>query len=93
MSGDENALFGESVDYNQDRIETIGNRKWLDEVHGNGIPRTRRNRKLLEGAIRLVELRLGSHTSRARPAVIPYVASETWPIKLTSDESKGFVLS
>ena len=93
MSKDENALFGESVDYNQDRIETIRSQKWLNEVHGNGIPRMQRNWKLLEGAIRLVKLRLGLHTSCARPAVIPYVTLETWPVKLMSDKSEGFVLS
>ena len=80
-------MFGEVVDNYQNGIETIGVRKGFYEVYGDGIPWTRRDRKLLECAIGFVELRLGSHTRRTGLAVILDIASETGPIEVTSDKT------
>lgn len=77
MSENKDTLFGELIDYNQDRAKTIKSQKWLDEIHRDEISRVRRNQKLLDNAIGLVELRLGLHTSYTRPVVILYIVLET----------------
>ena len=81
----EYGLFGKTVNDYQDGVEAIGDRKWFNEVHGNGFPQARRNWELLEHSIRLVELGLGSHTSCARLAVIPNISAETRPVEFSLD--------
>ena len=80
-------MFGEAVNNYQNGIETIRVRKGFYEVYGDGISRTRRDRKLLECAVGFVELRLGSHARCTVLAVIPDIASETGPVKVTSDKT------
>lgn len=87
----EDGLFGETVDNHQDGIKAFGVRKGFDEVHGDRIPRTRRNGELLECAVGFVELRLGTHAGSTRLAIVPDIASETGPVKVTSDKTKGLV--
>ena len=81
----EYGLFGKMVNDYQDGVEVIRDWKWFNEVHGNGFPWVRRNWELLECSIRLVELGLGLHTSRARLAVIPNITAETRPVEFLSD--------
>ena len=50
---------------NQDGVETGGRRKFLDEIHGDGIPGSFRDRKLLQKSIGSMTLWFGSHTSGA----------------------------
>ena len=50
----EDALLGESVNNDEDSGEAGGLGKMFNEVYGDGIPRTRRNRELLNQTIRLV---------------------------------------
>ena len=47
---------------------------------------------MLERSVRLVELRFGLHTGRARLAVIPDVSPKTWSIKIMSDKTYGLIL-
>ena len=47
VSRNEDALFGQAVNNNQNGVKTVGVGKGFNEVHGDRIPRTRRNRKLL----------------------------------------------
>ena len=58
MGRNENTLLAETVNNDEDGSKSVGLGKLLDEVHGDGVPRTRRDRKLLERSVRLVELRL-----------------------------------
>jgi hypothetical protein len=51
MRRNENSLLGESVDNNEDGVESGGCGEFLDEVHGNRIPREFRNWELLEFSI------------------------------------------
>ena len=51
---DEDALLGESVNNDEDGSKAGGLGKVFNEVHGYGIPRTRRNWELLNQTIRLV---------------------------------------
>ena len=44
MGRNENCLFRSTIDNHQDRSISVGRRKLFDEIHGNRIPRTRRNR-------------------------------------------------
>ena len=91
MSGDENALFGESVDYNQDRIETIGSRKWLDEVHGNGVPRTFGNGELLNGSIGLVTRSLDARADVASTDIAVDELRDSRPRVVPKDEIEGLL--
>ena len=59
MGGDEDTLFRQVVHDDQDGGEAGGGRKLLDEIHGNGVPRTLRNGELFQEAIRLVVRYLG----------------------------------
>ena len=91
MSENENALFGELVDYNQDRIETIRSRKWLDEVHGNGVPRMDRNQELLYCSVGLMSRSLGALTRSARATIVLDKGAEVRPGELPLDEGEGLV--
>ena len=52
MSRDEHSLFREPVNDDKDRRISRGARKLFYEIHGDRVPRTLRNRKLLEVAVR-----------------------------------------
>ena len=55
----ENGLFGETVHHYQDSSESIeGHQKLFNKIHGNGIPRTEQNGKLMEEPVWLVASRL-----------------------------------
>ena len=80
-------MFGEAVNNYQNGVRTIGVRKRFYEVHGDGIPWTQRNWKLLEYAIGFVELRLESHTRHTGLAVILDIVLETGSIEVTSNKT------
>ena len=82
---DEDGLLGESINYHKNSVKTRRVWKEFDEVHGNGFPRMGRNRELLKGAVELVKLGFGSHTSHARLDVIPYKPMESQPVILSVD--------
>ena len=54
----------------QDGVEAGGWRKFLDEVHGDGVPGSFWDWELLQESIGLVMLWLGSHTGGAGLAVV-----------------------
>jgi hypothetical protein len=59
----ENGLLGESVYNDEDSGVTGRLGEFLDEIHGDGIPREFRNRELLELAIRTMSLGFGPKAS------------------------------
>ena len=52
MRRNEDALLGEVIHYYEDGSESHGVRELFDKVHGDGIPRSLGDRKLLKGAVR-----------------------------------------
>ena len=90
---DKYSLLGEMVNYYQNGIKAIGVWKGFYEVHGDGIPRMRRNGELLESAIGFVELEFRTHISCTGLAIGLHVGSETWPIIITSDQTNSLVLT
>ena len=63
-------MLGESVNNDEDSGEAGGLGKVFNEVHGDGIPRTRRNWELLNQTIRLVSQGLQPTTGRTRGAEV-----------------------
>ena len=77
----------------QDGVEAGGWRKFLDEIHGDGIPGLFWDRKLLQKSVASMMLWFGSHTSGAGLAVVLDKGSEEWPSIVIMDELKGLVLA
>ena len=85
IGGDENTLFRETVNNDKDCVEAIGVGESFDEVHGDGVPRTWRNRELLECAVGFMSLRFGSHTGSTRFAVLLDEGTHVGPNVVLSD--------
>jgi hypothetical protein len=62
---DEDALLSEATKYHKDCSGSQRRQQLLNEIHGDGIPRLLRYRKVLRGAVRLVTLRLRMQASSA----------------------------
>ena len=90
---DEDALFQQSIHDDQDDVKAGGQRKFLDEVHGDGVPGLFWDWELLQESIGLVTLQLGSHTGGAGLAVVLNEGAEEQPSVVIMDELKGFVLA
>ena len=70
VCGDENALLCEMIYHYQDSSKPFGNWEVFNEIHGNRIPQTGRDRKLMEKTIRLVVLGLVPRTSCTRSTIV-----------------------
>ena len=70
-------------------------REWeaFNEVHGDRIPRTERNRKWTEEAVRLVLWGLVALAMSAGFAIVPDEGTHSGPGVFTPDESQSTVLS
>ena len=77
----------------QDGVEAGGRRKFLNEIHGDGVPGSFWDQELLQESIGLVTLWLGSHTGGAGLAVVFNKGAEEQPSVVVMDELKGFVLA
>ena len=77
----------------QDGVKARAWRKFLNEVHGDGVPGLFQDWELLQKSIGLVTLWLGSHTGGARLAVVLNEGIEEWPGVVVMDELKGLVLA
>ncbi|EJF57825.1 hypothetical protein DICSQDRAFT_68403 [Dichomitus squalens LYAD-421 SS1] len=89
----EDGLFGELVDDNQNVCETIGVWQLLDEVHGDGVSRALRNRKLLECSVREVTGSLGLRAGGTGLAIVPDKESESGPGVFPEDQDLSLVLA
>src|SRR5277367_3478425 len=67
--------------------------KSLDEIHRYGIPRTLQNRKLFQQTIRFVTLRLSTHTSSTRFAILFDCVVESWPSIVSLDKTNCLILT
>jgi len=85
MGRDKDCLLGELVDYDQDSVKPGGYRKFLNEVHRNGILWSFRDGKLFERSVGLVMLWLGLHTSDTGLAELLYISTEAGPGISTAD--------
>ena len=85
MCGDENALLGEMIYHYQDSGKSFGNREVFNEIHGNRIPQTGRDRKLTEKTIRLVALGLVLRTSCTGSTIVSNKCANTRPSILSAD--------
>jgi hypothetical protein len=90
-SGDEDALLGKPIDDNQYGCEAGGLGKMLDEVHGDGIPRTSWDRELLNETIGFVAGGLSPTTSRARGDKVVNELSDSGPSVFPSDELNSLI--
>ena len=77
----------------QDGVEAGGWRRFLDEIHGDGVPGLFQDQELFQESVGLVTLWLGSHTGGARLAVVLNEGAEEWPSVVIMDELKGLVLA
>ena len=77
----------------QDGVEAGGWGKFLDEIHGEGVPGSFQDRKLLQESVGSVTLWLGLHTSGARLAVVLNEGVEEQPSIVVTDKLKGLVLA
>jgi hypothetical protein len=59
----------------------------FNEVHGYGVPRTFRNRKLLERTVRLVLAGLRASASDAQFDKCNHVIVHLWPVVVMTEES------
>ena len=85
MCGDENALLGETIYHYQKSGKPFRNWEVFNEIHGNRIPRTGRDRKLMEKTIRLVALGLVPRTSCTGSTIVSNKCANTWPSVLSAD--------
>ncbi|EJF59971.1 hypothetical protein DICSQDRAFT_63901 [Dichomitus squalens LYAD-421 SS1] len=90
---DEDGLFGEPVDDNQDVCETVRVWQLLDEVHGDGVPWTLRDRELLEGSVGKVTESFGSRAGGTGLAVVLDKELESRPGVFLEDQGLGLVLA
>ena len=77
----------------KDGVEAGGWRKFLDEVHGDGVPGSFWDQELLQKSIGSVMLWLGLHTGGAGLAIVLNQGTEERPSVVVTDELKGFVLA
>jgi len=89
----EDPLLRQSVDDDQDGVIAVGTRKFLNEVHGDRVPRTLRYRKLLEKSVRSVTLRLRAHAGGTGLAVVFDEVPKSGPDVFASDQFNSLVLT
>lgn len=90
---DEYGLLRESIHNYQDGSVKAGCGELFDEIHGDGFPRSGRNRELLEGAVWLVSGGLCSTTASTRSYKVDYIGTNLRPDEVASDELEGFGLA
>ena len=73
-------------------VEAGGWRKFLDEIHGDGIPGSFQDWELLQESVRSVMLQLESHTG-AGLAIVLKKGAEEQPSVVITDKLKGLVLA
>ena len=66
----EDGLFQCMINNNEDGIVTVRVRKFLNEIHGDRIPRAFRNWKWAEESVGFMTRRLVSSTSHTRPNIV-----------------------
>ena len=84
-------MLAEAINYDEYCGVTLGAGKLFDEVHGNGVPRTGRNRELLYCSVGLMSRSLGALTRSARATIVLDKGAEVRPGELPSDEGEGLV--
>ena len=85
VCGDENALLGETIYHYQDSGKPFRNWEVFNEIHGNRIPQTGRDGKLMEKTVRLVVLGLVLRTSCTRSTIVSNKCANTQPSILSAD--------
>src|SRR6266481_439072 len=86
-------MFGETINEYQDGSITRRLGKFLNEIHGDGIPWPLRNGKLLEKPVWSVVHRFGARTSGARFAVVLDIGRESGPVVVEANLVKGLGLT
>ena len=71
--------FRDNNHVTQDSVKTRGQRKFLDEIHGDGVPGSFLYQELLQKPIGLMMLWLKSHTGGAGLAVVLNECTEEKP--------------
>ena len=79
MGRNEDTLLAETVNDDKDGGKSVGLGKLLDEVHGDGVPGTIGDRKLLHGSIGLVTRGLGTPAGGTGCAVVLDESTEIGP--------------
>lgn len=92
-SGDEDTWLCELVDDYQDHRESIRVGELLNEVHGDGVPGSLGDQKLLKGAERKVLRDFGACAGGTGLAVIADKELESRPVVVPEDESLRLVLT
>jgi hypothetical protein len=85
VAGYEESHFRETIDNDKDAGITIRERKLLDEIHGNGVPRTLRNWELSEESVRSVVSVFAAFAKNASSYITFDEGSEARPYVLLSD--------
>ena len=93
VSRDKDRLFRESVNNDEDCCITGGGRELLNEIHGDGIPRLLRDRKLFKTSIWSVTGSFSSVTTSAGLTEILNKVAKSGPGVLSSDQVDSLVLS
>ena len=85
VCGDENALLVETNYHYQDSGKPFGNWEVFNEIHGNRIPWTGRDGKLMEKTIRLVAFGLVPRTSCTGSTIVSNKCANIQPSILSAD--------
>ena len=70
MTGNENTLLCSAVNNDENGCKSVRGRELLDEIHGNGMPRSLRDGERSEKPVRAVTRRLIALTMNTRLTVI-----------------------
>src|SRR6266481_7764116 len=93
MGRDEEGLFGQVVNYYQDRSVSLQCWKLFNEVHGDGFPWMWGNWQLFEKTIQFVLVHLRMCTDHAGLDVLFDRSSESWPVIQAMDQVDGFAMA
>ena len=85
MRRDEDRHFGESVHDDQDGVVAVTRRETLDEVHGEGAPRSLGDGEETEGAERFVADGLSASTVGTGLDEVGYEFVEARPVEASFD--------
>src|SRR6266436_7657945 len=93
MGRDEEGLFGQAVDYYQDRSVSLRCQKLFDEVHGDGFPWSWGNWQLFEKTIWFVLVCLGTCAYHTGLDVLFDHLGKSQPMTRPVDQVNGFAMA
>ena len=93
VARDEYGLFGRAINDDKDGVVTVRVGEFLNEIHGDRIPWSFRDRKGLQKTIRAMSRRLVMSTNHTRLDIIPNKLANLGPSVLTSNCVKSTILA